>query len=127
MSETGRFTIALPMPPTTNNIYTTGSDGKRYLTKEARAYRKEVEQQLMIVDARKRCPKPPFSFYLHVRFDSWRKQDLTNRIKFIEDTVFKYLGYDDRHVYDAAQFKYIAKGDPGVVVEIRHTTRNLIV
>jgi Holliday junction resolvase RusA-like endonuclease len=115
------------MPPSTNQLYYTGKDGKRHLSKEGREYKKEVGKLMMVGGVKKKCPLPPFSLYIHVRFRDWRRQDISNRIKLLEDAVLGYLNYDDKMVYDLIVYKYISKNDPGVVVELRNTTRDLVV
>ena len=37
-----RLVFSAPLPPSVNHAYRTGKDGKRYLTKEARAYKKDI-------------------------------------------------------------------------------------
>lgn len=116
--------VSAPLPPSSNHIYANAAKG-RVLTKEARAYKEEVGNILMTQWAKKRCPEPPFAFYLHLRLPDLRRADLTNRIKLIEDAVFSHLGHDDSLVYESHQFKYVCPDNPGVAVELRHTERSL--
>ncbi len=121
-----RLIICGPLPPSSNHLYATGAHGKRYLTKQGREYRKELEETMMEVGARKRCPKPPFALHLHLRFSDLRRRDVSNQIKLVEDTVFKYLGYDDTEVYDLHAWKYLDRANPGMVVEVKHCSRGLV-
>lgn len=41
------------------------------------------------------------------------------------NAIFSHLGHDDSLVYDAHLFKYLDRKNPGVTVEVRHTTRAL--
>lgn len=116
-----RLVATFSLPPSSNHIYRTGRDGKRYLTKEARAYRKEVRQLLM----GKSCPSPPFNFGLHFKFPNWRRRDLSNQIKLLEDSIFGHFGHDDTHNHGLHIWKYIDRKEPGVTVEITHSTRNI--
>lgn len=120
-----RLIVVGALPPSSNNIYFTGSDGKRYLTKIAKAYRREIQATLMVAGAKELCPEPPFYVQLHLRFPDKRRRDLSNQIKLLEDSVFKWLGYDDSLVYSMTLHKYLDRQYPGVVMEIRNTTRKL--
>lgn len=117
--------ISAPLPPTTNHLYATGKDGRRYLTAKARRYKNEVRWQMLAEGSRAKCPEPPFVLSLHLRLPDRRRADVTNRVKLIEDAIFAQLEYDDSLVLDAHLFKYIDRQNPGVTVEIRHTDRRL--
>jgi len=121
-----RFTIELPLPPSSNNIYYTDPrTNTRHLTKEAKSYKRSVEELLMKTGARHKAPAPPFSMHYHFRFKTRHKRDLSNGVKLAEDAIVKYLNTDDRYVYDLHLWKYIDKANPALVVEIRESTRTL--
>ncbi len=117
--------ISVPLPPSTNHLYRSSANGKRHLTKEARAYKKEVQKEMMVNGVKGKCPEPPFSLHLHVRFPDRRRRDASNAVKVLEDAVFEYLGYDDSLVLDLHVWKFIDREDPGVTVEVRHSSRKL--
>lgn len=119
--------MELPLPPSTNNLYYTGTDGKRHLTTEAREYKKKVYEEVekLVCVLHRKVPPPPFSVHMHIRFPDQRKADLSNRIKVVEDAIFGALGYDDRHVHDLHLWRYVCREDPGVAVEVRHSERGI--
>lgn len=123
-----RMTASLPLPPSSNHIYRVGfnrntGEPQLYLTKEARAYRKEVHKTLMAHACE--CPQPPFNFGLHFRLPDLRRRDLSNGIKLLEDSVFGYFGHDDTHVHGMQLWKYIDRKEPGVTIEVRSSTREI--
>lgn len=122
---TEKLIVSGPLPPSTNHLYATSKTGKRYLTKEARAYKKEIQTLMMHDGAKSKCPEPPFSFHLHLRFKDRRRRDVSNTVKCLEDSIFEYLGYDDSLVNDLHVWRYIDREEPGMVVEIRHCDRAL--
>ena len=123
MSE--KLFISGPLPPSLNNAYYTGRDGRRHLTKEAKTYKENIAETLMVNNARSMCPEPPFSVHLHLRFKDKRRTDVSNRVKILEDAVFGYLGHDDSLVYDLHIWRYIDRSKPGMSMEIRHCSRDL--
>ncbi len=129
MAETSkrqdRLILSAPLPPSLNNAYTTGRDGKRHLSAQAREYKQEVRWIMLAEGARAKCPEPPFSFYVHLRLPDKRRRDASNAVKILEDAIFGQLGHDDSLVLDLHVFKYIDRKNPGVTVEIRHTDRRL--
>lgn len=122
---TERLVVSGPLPPSSNTLYPTGRDGKRHLSAKGKAYRKSIQERLMVDKAQDRCPDPPFSVHLHVRFPDARRRDVANFEKLFIDSVFDYLEYDDCLIYDSHQWKYIDRADPGMTVEIRHCSRKL--
>ena len=99
----------LPMPPSVNELYTTGIDRKtkrarRFLTDEGRAYRAMVLAVVRGV-APKACQERDPDALLELTLIAsypWltlknkvAKKDASNRIKFIEDCVCTALQYDD--------------------------------
>ena len=118
-----RLIVSAPLPPSSNNIYATGSDGKRHLTEKAKEYRKEIGWAML--DKGKHCPKPPFALHIHLRLPDRRRRDASNAVKLLEDSVFSGLPYDDSQVFDLHVWKYHAPNNPGVTLELRHTDRLL--
>lgn len=120
-----RLVVSGPLPPSSNSLYPTGRDGKRHLSAKGKAYKEKIQKRLMVDKALDRCPDPPFSLHLHLRFPDARRRDCTNQIKLLEDSIFQYLGFDDSLIYDVHIWKYIDRADPGMTVEIRHCSRRL--
>ena len=119
-----RLIVSAPLPPSSNGIYANAASG-RALTKEAREYKEEVGKILVTQWAKKRCPEPPFAFYLHLRLPNGKRTDADGRVKLLQDALFEHLGHDDSLVYDLHVFKYLAPDNPGVTLELRHTDRAL--
>ncbi len=120
-----RLILSAPLPPSVNHLYRTGADGKRYMTKEGREFKKEVAKEVMVAGGSKKCPPPPFALHLHLRLPDALRRDASNLVKALEDAIFAQLGHDDSLVYDLHIWKYVDRSDPGVTVEIRHTDRKL--
>ncbi len=121
-----RLVVSGPLPPSSNSIYYTDSKtNTRHLTRRAREYRENLQEEMMVGGAKKRCPEPPFSLHYHFRLPDRRRRDLTNLEKLLEDSIFQFLGHDDSLVYDSHKWKYINRENPGVTVELRHCSREL--
>lgn len=117
--------VSAPLPPSTNNLYATGKDGRRYLTQKARDYKTNLQREMMWRHTKKDVPEPPFTLHFHLRFPDARRRDASNQIKLAEDAIFEFLGYDDSLVYDLHVWRYIDREEPGMTVEVRHCSREL--
>ena len=127
-----RFIVVAPLPPSVNSAYqnrkpssATKKQKGRRLTDEARVYKDSVTYLVKNKCQLEEMPKPPYVVFYHFRFPDRRKRDITNYVKILEDAVFAGMHIDDRYVNAVQIFKYIAKGDPGAVVEVRHCTRDI--
>lgn len=120
-----KLVVSGPLPPSTNNLYYTGKDGKRHLTKTAKDYKTNLQKVLMANGAKSLAPDPPYSLHLHLRFKDRRRRDTSNQIKLIEDAIFGHLGKDDSLVNDLHVWRYIDKTSPGITVEVKHSSRSL--
>jgi hypothetical protein len=117
-----RVSAVLEMPPTSNNIYTT-SGKKRIKTTHARSWQnravKEIMRQSGLGIQDEFDPNRMYWLDLHFFFDvvinkgwnerwsrgkkkgqrkaetKWKKIDLGNRLKLLEDTVKRAVGVDD--------------------------------
>jgi Holliday junction resolvase RusA-like endonuclease len=101
------------LPPSVNKIYRSIGKGRRALTAEGKAYKRKVIDALIP----ELCTCPPFkeneplhlSITLHLKAllnKGWPKKtkkrykriDVSNRIKLLEDALFECLGVDDCNV-----------------------------
>jgi Holliday junction resolvase RusA-like endonuclease len=99
VSEPLPLRLTVPLPPSTNNLYTRGrGHGRRVLTDVARAYKEEVAL-LAIVTSRaiqwrySKGERLAFSLVLH--FPNRRRHDLDNALKAPLDALAAALGFDD--------------------------------
>jgi hypothetical protein len=101
------------LPPSTNELYATvtRTDGShiRVLTKKARDWRKYALEILAYLSQRDhaclelvRQTQPPLDMHLFVKMPQRRVEvrDTDDFIKFVQDTVMQWIGYDDSCVYD---------------------------
>ena len=136
-AKSKRLVIAGPLPPSSNKLYRNlppdtmyvgglkqGGRG-RALTKEAKRFKKDLKDKLWEMGASKLAPDPPYSVHYHFRFPDWRRRDISNQIKLVEDVVFRYLGSDDSLVHQFTVWKYVSKSDPGFTMEVRHSDRSI--
>lgn len=144
-----KLTATLAMPPTSNNIYTS-SGGKRIKTREARAWQNRAVRELMrqsklgIQD--EFDPNRMYWLDLHFFFEAvvnkgwderwqrgtkqgqrkaetkWKKIDLSNRIKLLEDTVRNAVGVDDSATFVLHLTKDCDPTNPRVRVEFYSMT-----
>jgi Holliday junction resolvase RusA-like endonuclease len=79
-------------------MYPSGRGGKRYLSPEGRAFKEEAQWMLAIAGVDRLWQAPPearLSLSLRFWFDKERRQDISNRVKAIEDVLATALGFDD--------------------------------
>jgi Holliday junction resolvase RusA-like endonuclease len=122
MTEHYDLSATLAMPPTSNNIYTSSS-GKRVKTTQARSWQnravKEIMRQSGLTIQSEFDPNRMYWLDLHFFFEAvinkgwnerwqrgkkqgqrkaetkWKRIDLGNRLKLLEDTVKNAVGVDD--------------------------------
>lgn len=116
----------LPMPPSVNKLWHTVTDRqsgrpKRVLTVDARAYRRQVIEQIPRVEIPDNALLV-LDLVWHLR--AWtkagkvRRWDGTNRIKFLEDCIAEALGYDDARHWRVTAQKAHTTGPAGVAVTL---------
>ncbi|MDC1142558.1 RusA family crossover junction endodeoxyribonuclease [Planctomycetota bacterium] len=101
------FHITLPfLPPSVNKLFSTVRDTKtgvtkRVLTRQARKIRKLIHA--MVND--RLNEKLLYELEVEIHLNAFtkkgtvRKVDLTNRVKFLEDSICDALGIDDSHIF----------------------------
>lgn len=124
------------LPPTSNKIYFKGT----MLTQQARDFAEKFSKfaaQNHLHEISEMNPDGVFA--LHLRFfletinDSWnnpnvapskraksryKRLDLSNRIKLLEDCIRDALDIDDSQTFAASQEKHHFKGEPRVEIEV---------
>lgn len=83
------FTLALPWPPTSNNLYPTGTDGKRHPSRQATAFRDTASTIVRVEMMRQRFTAlagPVFVSILLIPPDG-RPFDIDNRCKALIDAL----------------------------------------
>ncbi len=77
----------LPWPPSLNNLYPTGANGRRFLSKEGKAYHEAVAVELL----RQRVPRArlavPVELTLLLQPPDRRRRDISNLVKVCEDCL----------------------------------------
>jgi Holliday junction resolvase RusA-like endonuclease len=119
----GKLCLVLPVPPTVNNLYVTGRDGKRHKSKEARDYANRVRDGLAL----QRITIFKGTVGVRVRVFRGRKVgDIDNFKKALYDSLKGYCWKDDKQIVYEEAFRYDDKQKPRVEVEIWElTTRDL--
>jgi hypothetical protein len=124
------------MPPTSNRIYFRGT----ILTKDARRYAEDFSRFFAVTHGHEVVDIDPSCLYaLHLVFhfnvlnDGWlernksgqrkakgpyKKVDLSNRVKLLEDCIRDAIGVDDSHTFAATQTKCHEKDPTRHRVEI---------
>ena len=145
MEELSELVIELNMPPSVNRLYRRGQHGMVILTDEARAYHEHVKQVISdkYLHLLNRFPIHPeivygfsitlyfsaienpgwFEFYTKGKQKGERKAktrykrvDIDNRVKFLQDTVTKTVGIpDDSQIFVGHQRKVKGNTDHVIV------------
>lgn len=95
MSEPLRIT--LPMPPSVNHAYATVK-GRRVLSRDGRTYKRGVGLVVAVaaIDAGFSVPADArLGLTLALHFENNRRQDVSNRVKILEDVLSEALNFDD--------------------------------
>jgi Holliday junction resolvase RusA-like endonuclease len=128
------FRVWVPeLPPSSNKIYTKHPMGKgRILSPRARRFKIRAMQAIQEgarVALMKLEQNVPYRLHLAIFFEQvenktssvgarYKKMDLTNRVKLIEDTVSEAVGVDDSHNFIAIQEKHCDPDHPGLYVTL---------
>lgn len=135
----------LDMPPTSNNIYFNIRGGGRGLTTEARSWKRRavgeiVRQNKLGLLTEGVDPNLAYAFALHYYFadvenrgwhelytrgvkngqrkaaSRWKKMDLGNRDKLIQDALKNALGVDDSSIFERIEIKDVDPKNPRVEI-----------
>lgn len=121
------------LPPSSNNIYIKHPKGKgRILSHEARTFKIRAMRQIQDeggVSFIKLTQNVPYRLHLVVFFDQtevakssvgarYKKIDLSNMIKLIEDTLAEAVGLDDSHNFQLFLEKHCDPKHPGMYVSL---------
>lgn len=143
---TEKLRVVLPMPPTSNNIYADKGGGGRVKTTEARSWQiravKEIMRQARLGIQDQFDEEKMYWLDLHFFFDQvvnkgwsefysrgkkkgqrkaetkWKKIDLGNRLKLLEDTVKNVTGVDDSATFVLHLTKDLDPSNPRVEVRL---------
>lgn len=138
------FTVTLPLPPSSNNIYFNRGGGGRQMTTEARSWKigakKEIFRQGGLSIQSAFDSTKLYCMVLYFWFDvlvnkgweerykrgkkkgqrkaetKWKKMDQTNRIKLAEDTIAASTGVDDSASFIHALVKDFDPDDPRLTI-----------
>ena len=117
------FCLKLPfLPPSVNNLFSTVRDPqtgviKRVLTQKARKIRRLIAA---LID-RQLDPRSQYELQIDIHLSCYTKKgdvrrvDLTNRVKFLEDSVCTALGIDDSHIFRVVLTKHDSETELTVI------------
>lgn len=120
-------TLTLPWPPHANNLYATGRDARRHLTKQGRAYRRAVKAAVWAQHLQSGYLAGLFPLQGRLAVTFWlfppdrRTRDVVNAEKAISDALGAKgcAFYRDDSQFDEVHFyRGAVRRPPGVVVTI---------
>lgn len=129
------------LPPSSNNIYITHPQGKgRILSTQARTFKVKamrVVQQEGRVAFLKLDRNVPYELRISVFFDQveyakstkgnrYKRIDLSNQIKLIEDTVAEATGIGDEHNFRLVLDKHCDPENSGMYVQLNRIKENKV-
>ena len=109
--------VDLPLPPSVNRAYATTRSGRRLLTSEGKLYKQSVrdiigQRYSVVTPELTHLGQKPLSLsvkiYTRVENKGWsdgkvknryKRVDISNRVKLLEDALFEALGVDDCLVF----------------------------
>lgn len=98
----------LPWPPSLNHLFPNGKNGKRFLSKQARSFRKSVGDNVLIQRVPRHQISGRLSIEMHLHAPDARVYDIDNRVKATLDALEKNgviatdSAIDSLHVYRSA-------------------------
>ena len=109
--------IQLPLKPvSTNRLYS----GRRYLSKEARAFQDACHRHLLVAHQGRARDVPEGPLEIHFVFGLHRDIDVTNCVKLVEDIIADFYGFNDRRVQGSSQCKVkVARGQEFIAFSLR--------
>ena len=119
--------LVLPLPPSINHQYATvGAGTRRVLSKEARAFKREVKKTIdaallsnkVSTTTERTLQQSLIGVYLTFYFTTPKRRDLDGGLKIALDAICEPLGIDDRAVVDLHLTKQIDPLKPRLEVEI---------
>lgn len=126
----------IPMPPSLNNAYPTGRNGRRYKSEKYRAWERDFtiwgfENSKQLAHARAVFSKarPGYVVWIHSAFyfkresiltrdDRPKKNDTSNRIKILHDGISKAIWLDDSYFWDGSFVKRVTRGAENCAVAL---------
>ena len=95
--------LELPYPPTANNMFPSGKDGRRHLSKRGRSYRIEVYARVCEQTKRLKTLRGPLSVSVELYPPDDRKRDIDNAFKALFDSLqFSAVFRDDSQIKELA-------------------------
>jgi Holliday junction resolvase RusA-like endonuclease len=114
------FALVCSIPPSMNNMYPTSRTGRRFLSKEGKAFKEELG--LLLLEA------APHGWFLHpvdemvdlriAVFFRDRRRDASNIIKVLEDGLAHHLGFNDNNVGHIEVWRGIDRDRPRCHVRV---------
>lgn len=103
----GALVLTVPLPPTTNNAYSQGRNGRRFLVQSGKDYKADIHDRVKIFSQGWR-PTGKLRLTIGLVFPDNRRADISNRIKLLEDALAEALGFDDRDIWQL----YVWRSEP---------------
>lgn len=94
-------TLTTPIPPSLNNAYADGSNGRRVLSKKGGDFKNHVALLLMEAGYRPVRQNALIRLSMRLWFATRRRRDITNCVKLLEDALSDALLFDDCNVVRA--------------------------
>ena len=115
-TKEGGINLVVPLPPSSNRAYKSIGRGRRALSAEGRAYKRLIKDLIgpeVALDPHLHLlENSPLSLNIKLNFQvenkgwptkakkRYKKVDVSNRIKLLEDSIFEVLAVDDSQVLD---------------------------
>lgn len=113
--QTKTYSLTLPYPPSTNNLYENTTRGRRK-SECAKQYRIDVQKILLVEKVRPLLG--PVCLTLHV-FRPRKARDLSNCVKALEDALTGFAYQDDKQVVEIYLRRDDDKVNPRVEVTVK--------
>jgi Holliday junction resolvase RusA-like endonuclease len=121
MSTTPKpWQVWLPMPPSTNNLYATARNGRRFTTSAYRTWKGEADSLVMMLGPRRAFDCPVKVTVALTPGPRCRRSDADNRLKAVQDCLVRMgiLVDDDREFVHEITARWSNRGRPGALVTV---------
>jgi len=110
--EGEQLAYELPLPPSLNHLYPSGSDGRRHISNDYAIWKEQALWSLKLMHPGRDTPPDQTTWGLlaTMQMPDWRRRDLDGKLKALIDTLAEFFGLDDNRLLTIIACKIVVPG-----------------